>query len=479
MLNAKNHEREAAIIAQAGRSGAVTVATNMAGRGTDIMLGGNPEFIADMELRERGLSPTETPEEYEAAWEPTVEGVKTEVAKEHDEVVEAGGLYVLGTERHESRRIDNQLRGRSGRQGDPGESRFYLSLGDDLMRRFNAAAVETIMTRLSMPEDEPIESKIVSRAIKSAQTQVEQQNFEIRKNVLKYDEVLNKQRTVIYDERRRVLDGADLHDQVQHMITDVVTSYVEGATAEGYAEDWDLDQLWTALRTLYPISVTEADVVAEAGGDRSGLSAEELTQLLVDDAQAAYEAREEELGSEVMRELERRVVLSVLDRKWREHLYEMDYLQEGIGLRAMAQRDPLVEYQREGFDMFAAMLDAIKEESVGFLFNVEVEVQQPPAPEAAAVEAGADEDRAAVEPAPARPARPTLSAKGLQTEHRPANLQYSAPTLDSAEPETPEGRAPATGGASASGGEPGRNAPCPCGSGKKYKRCHGAPAAAR
>jgi preprotein translocase subunit SecA len=479
VLNAKYHEKEAMIVALAGRSGAVTVATNMAGRGTDIVLGGNPEFIADMQLRERGLSPTETPEEYEAAWESTVEGVKTQVAKEHNEVVEVGGLYVLGTERHESRRIDNQLRGRSGRQGDPGESRFYLSLGDDLMKRFNAAAVETIMTRLNMPDDEPIESKMVSRAIKSAQTQVEQQNFEIRKNVLKYDEVLNRQRTVIYDERRRVLDGADLQDQVQHMITDVVTSYVEGATAEGYPEDWDLDQLWTALRSLYPISVTEADVVAEAGGDRSGLSAEQLTQLLVDDAQAAYEAREEELGSEVMRELERRVVLQVLDRKWREHLYEMDYLQEGIGLRAMAQRDPLVEYQREGFDMFAAMLDAIKEESVGFLFNIEVEVQQPPAPEAAAIEAGADEDRAAVEPEPARPARPTLSAKGLQTEHRQANLQYSAPTLDSAEPEPPAGRAPATGGVSASGGEPGRNAPCPCGSGKKYKRCHGAPTAAR
>ena len=472
VLNAKYHEKEAMIVALAGRSGAVTVATNMAGRGTDIVLGGNPEFIADMQLRDRGLSPTETPEEYEAAWEPTVEAVKTQVAKEHNEVVEAGGLYVLGTERHESRRIDNQLRGRSGRQGDPGESRFYLSLGDDLMKRFNAAAVESIMTRLNMPDDEPIESKMVSRAIKSAQTQVEQQNFEIRKNVLKYDEVLNRQRTVIYEERRRVLDGADLQDQVQHMITDVVTSYVEGATAEGYPEDWDLDQLWTALRSLYPVAITEEEVLAEAGGDRSGLSTEQLTQLLVDDAQAAYEAREEELGSEVMRELERRVVLQVLDRKWREHLYEMDYLQEGIGLRAMAQRDPLVEYQREGFDMFAAMLDAIKEESVGFLFNVEVEVQQPPEPEPAA-EAATDGDAPAVQPPPERPARPALSGKGLQTEHRPANLQYSAPTLDSPEPE-----APPTGGAAVSGGEPGRNAPCPCGSGKKYKRCHGAPAAA-
>jgi preprotein translocase subunit SecA len=478
VLNAKQHEKEAAIVALAGRAGAVTVATNMAGRGTDIELGGNKEFIADMQLRERGLSPTETPDEYEAAWDSALQDVKAQVKKEHDEVVEAGGLYVLGTERHESRRIDNQLRGRSGRQGDPGESRFYLSLGDDLMKRFNAAAVETIMTRLNMPDDEPIESKMVSRAIKSAQTQVEQQNFEIRKNVLKYDEVLNRQRTVIYDERRRVLEGADLQEQVEPMISDVVTGYVEGATADGYPEDWDLDQLWTALRSLYPVSVTVDEVIEEAGGDRSGLSTEQLTQLLVDDAHAAYEAREEELGSEVMRELERRVVLQVLDRKWREHLYEMDYLQEGIGLRAMAQRDPLVEYQREGFDMFSAMLEAIKEESVGFLFNVEVEIQQPVADDAepAVVEAVNGDVPAAAPVIEAPPVRaaPALTAKGLQTTSRSDNLQYSAPTLDAAEPERSS-----TGGAAVSGdGEPGRNAPCPCGSGKKYKRCHGAPAAA-
>jgi preprotein translocase subunit SecA len=470
VLNAKQHEKEAAIVALAGRPGAVTVATNMAGRGTDIELGGNKEFIADMQLRERGLSPTETPEDYEAAWDATLEDVRAQVRKEHDEVVDAGGLYVLGTERHESRRIDNQLRGRSGRQGDPGESRFYLSLGDDLMKRFNAAAVETIMTRLNMPDDEPIESKMVSRAIKSAQTQVEQQNFEIRKNVLKYDEVLNRQRTVIYDERRRVLEGADLQDQVDHMITDVVSGYVEGATSEGYPEDWDLDQLWTALRSLYPISVTVDEVIEEAGGDRNGLSTEQLTELLVEDAHAAYEAREEELGSEVVRELERRVVLQVLDRKWREHLYEMDYLQEGIGLRAMAQRDPLVEYQREGFDMFSAMLDAIKEESVGFLFNVEVEVQQPAVEEPAV---DAEEAPALAAPVVDRSPAPALTAKGLQTASRSDNLQYSAPTLDATEPEKA-----APGGAAVSSGEPGRNAPCPCGSGKKYKRCHGAPAAA-
>jgi preprotein translocase subunit SecA len=473
VLNAKYHEKEAAIVAQAGRSGVVTVATNMAGRGTDIMLGGNPEFMADLELRDRGMSPSETPEEYETAWESTLVKAKRRVSHEHDQVVDAGGLYVLGTERHESRRIDNQLRGRSGRQGDPGESRFYLSLGDDLMKRFNANAVEAIMTRLNIPEDEPIESKMVSRAIKSAQTQVEQQNFEIRKNVLKYDEVLNRQRTVIYDERRKVLEGADLHEQVRNMVDDVATAYVEGATAEGYPEDWDLDQLWTALKTLYPVSVTVDEVVKEAGGDLNGVSAEMLLEEIRADAQSAYDAREAEIGAEWMRELERRVVLSVLDRKWREHLYEMDYLQEGIGLRAMAQRDPLVEYQREGFDMFNAMLDAIKEESVGYLFNIEVQVpdesetaEEPPVIDGVvATEAAAP---------PAERGAPTLSAKGLDGHARSDNLQYSAPTLDTAEP-AKSGTTTAT---ATTSNEPGRNAPCPCGSGKKYKRCHGAPTAA-
>ena len=370
VLNAKNHAREAAIIAQAGRSGAVTVATNMAGRGTDIMLGGNVDFSADVELRAQGLEPTETPEEYEAAWPEAVEEAKKKAKAEAEKVREAGGLYVLGTERHESRRIDNQLRGRSGRQGDPGESRFYLSLGDDLMRRVGGGTVEMLMTRLRMPDDVPIEHNFVSKAIKSAQTQVEQQNFEIRKNVLKYDEVMNKQRTVIYEERRRVLDGEDLHLQVQNMITDVITAYVDGATAQGYAEDWDTDTLWTALKTLYPISVTPDSIATEHGD----LTRTSLKEAVLADARQVWEKREETLTPPITRELERRVVLSVLDRKWREHLYEMDYLKEGIGLRAMAQRDPLVEYQREGFDMFAAMLDSLKEESVGFLYNLQVQV---------------------------------------------------------------------------------------------------------
>jgi preprotein translocase subunit SecA len=396
VLNAKYHEREALIVAQAGRKGAVTVATNMAGRGTDIMLGGNPEFIADQELHQRGLSPVETPEDYEAAWPEAVAKAKRAVAEEHEEVVAAGGLYVLGTERHESRRIDNQLRGRSGRQGDPGESRFYLSLEDDLMRLFNSERVGAIMERLNIPPDTPVESKVVTRAIRSAQTQVEQQNFEIRKDVLKYDDVMNRQRQVIYGERHKVLEGADLHEQIAEMVDEVIAGYVAGATADGYPEEWDLDKLWQAFRQLFPIGISVDDVVEDVGGDRAGLSGEFITEAAIADAQAAYERREDELGPELMRELERRVVLSVLDRKWREHLYEMDYLREGIGLRGYGQRDPLVEYQREGYDMFGAMMEGIKEESVGNLFNLQVQVQENPIVEEAAPDDGTDPDATGV-----------------------------------------------------------------------------------
>ena len=416
VLNAKFHEQEAGIIAEAGRRGAVTVATNMAGRGTDIVLGGNVDFLLDQRLRELGLDPIETPEEYEAAWHEQLPTVTADAAAEAEQVREVGGLYVLGTERHESRRIDNQLRGRSGRQGDPGESRFYLSLGDELMRRFNGATLEALLTRLNLPDDVPIEAKMVTRAIKSAQTQVEQQNFEIRKNVLKYDEVMNKQRVVIYDERRRILRGEDLRQQASDMLVDVVTAYVDGATAEGYAEDWDLEQLWGALRALYPVGVDHHDLVdSEAVGEAGELTREELLEILIADAQKAYAKREADIeeiaGPEAMRQLERNVLLNVLDRKWREHLYEMDYLKEGIGLRAMAQRDPLVEYQREGYDMFVGMLDALKEESVGFLFNVQVEA----APKAPTVAAQAMPEG--------------LRAKGIDTdESRP--LTYVGPSED-------------------------------------------------
>ena len=557
VLNAKYHEREATIVAQAGRRGAVTVATNMAGRGTDIMLGGNPEFIADAELHQRGLSPVETPEDYEMAWPEAVAKAKRAVAEEHEEVVAAGGLYVLGTERHESRRIDNQLRGRSGRQGDPGESRFYLSLEDDLMRMFNSERVGAIMERLSIPPDVPVESKVVTRAIRSAQTQVEQQNFEIRKDVLKYDDVLNRQRKVIYGERRQVLEGADLHEQIREMVDEVTAGYVEGETGDGYPEEWDLDKLWQAFRQLYPISISIDDVIEEAGGDRAGLTGEFITETVIADAQAAYERREQEFGSEVMREVERRVVLSVLDRKWREHLYEMDYLREGIGLRGYGQRDPLIEYQREGYDMFSAMMDGIKEESVGHLFNLEIQVQENPIVEetaaAGALPPGAPVDSVAAggavsggaapggvapggapapgDAAPGGPSAPGSGAapggagrgsRGVPAQsgpagtqprggqarrgqapkrdgrvssgaharrpgsaaedqaapipaglapRRPQRLQYSAPSVDGGtHVETSQGPAVNDGFARV-----GRNDPCPCGSGRKFKRCHGDP----
>jgi preprotein translocase subunit SecA len=464
VLNAKFHEQEAGIVAEAGRRGAITVATNMAGRGTDIVLGGNVDFLTDVRLRDRGLDPVETPDEYETAWHEELPIVKDEAAAEAKEVIEAGGLYVLGTERHESRRIDNQLRGRSGRQGDPGESRFYLSLGDELMRRFNGAALETLLTRLNLPDDVPIEAGMVTRAIKSAQTQVEQQNFEVRKNVLKYDEVMNQQRKVIYAERRRILEGENLQEQAHDMLVDVITAYVNGATAEGYAEDWDLEKLWEALKTLYPVGLDHSTLIdSEAVGEPGELTREELLDALIADADRAYAAREAELeelaGEGAMRQLERNVLLNVIDRKWREHLYEMDYLKEGIGLRAMAQRDPLVEYQREGFDMFTGMLDGLKEESVGFLFNVAVEAvpaqQVGPVAEpeglaefAAAAAASAQQQAGGVQaPAAAREPAPALRAKGIDND-APA-LTYSGPAEDGS------AQVQGNGGGSAAGGSGG------------------------
>ncbi|MFJ6717923.1 MULTISPECIES: preprotein translocase subunit SecA [unclassified Streptomyces] len=416
VLNAKQHEREASIVAQAGRRGAVTVATNMAGRGTDIKLGGNPDDLAEAELRQRGLDPEEHIEEWAHALPEALKRAEAAVKAEFEEVKELGGLYVLGTERHESRRIDNQLRGRSGRQGDPGESRFYLSLGDDLMRLFKAQMVERVMAMANVPDDVPIENKMVTRAIASAQSQVETQNFETRKNVLKYDEVLNNQREVIYRERRRVLEGEDLQEQVRHMMDDTIDAYIAAETVEGFAEEWDLDRLWGAFRQLYPVKVT-VEELEEAAGDRAGITAEFIAESVKDDIHEQYAEREKALGSDIMRELERRVVLSVLDRKWREHLYEMDYLQEGIGLRAMAQKDPLVEYQREGFDMFNAMQEGIKEESVGYLFNLEVQVEQ-------------QVEELPVQDTVPAPAKPEIRAKGLDAPQRPDRLHFSAPTVD-------------------------------------------------
>ncbi len=405
VLNAKNHAREAAIVAQAGRLGSVTVATNMAGRGTDIMLGGNAEFLAVQALQAKGLSPVDTPDEYEAAWDKVFAEVSAACEQEGAQVREIGGLYVLGTERHESRRIDNQLRGRSGRQGDPGESRFYLSLQDDLMRLFNAGAAQSLMARSSTDEEDlAIESKVVSRAIQSAQAQVEARNAEIRKNVLKYDDVLNRQRQAIYDDRRHILEGDDISDEVKDFIEKTVSTVIDDKLGEVAPEDWDLDQLWTELKTLYPVGITVDELTEELG---SRPSVEAVRTEVLSDVAIAYDRREQSLGSAVMRELERRVVLSVIDRRWRDHLYEMDYLKDGIGLRAMAQRDPLVEYQREGYAMFQTMMGQIREDTTGFIFNLEVQIQQPTA------QVG-----------------PIVSAKGLLEQAPQQGLSYSAPSAD-------------------------------------------------
>jgi len=398
VLNEKNNEREAAIVAQAGRKGAVTVATNMAGRGTDIMLGGNPEFEAVEKMRELGLDPNTNSEAYEARWPEVLKECEDAAAEEHEEVTKLGGLYVLGTERHESRRIDNQLRGRSGRQGDPGESRFYLSLTDELMRLFNTGMATRLMA--AAPEDSALDSKIVSRAIATAQSNVEGRNAEQRKNVLKYDDVLNRQREAIYKDRGRILHGDDLKEQISGFVDEVLTTIIDARVAEGHAEDWDFDELWSALKQVYPISIT-VDDLAEDAGDRTKITRDQIVKEVLADAHLIYDEREKSVGEESMREIERRVMLSVIGERWPEHLYEMEYLKEGIGLRAMAQRDPLVEYQREGYDMYQSMLGAIREETVTYLFNLDLSKQ-----------------------------RTQASAVRLAEPSRPKFLQYSAPDED-------------------------------------------------
>ena len=333
VLNAKHHEQEASVVAVAGRKGMVTVATNMAGRGTDIMLGGNVEFLADQELKRQGYSPEDTPEDYEKLWGPTLKHVKKQVSAEHDEVARLGGLYVLGTERHESRRIDDQLRGRSGRQGDPGESRFYLSLEDDLMRLFNTQLVAKVMTR-GLPEGEPIQSKQVSKGVRNAQHAVESRNYEIRKNVLKYDDVMNKQRTVIYQERQRILSGADLSHDIHNFMKQTLESYINAATRTvDKPTAWDMTALWDACANLYPITLDKDDITEKIHAMKTDQARRFLIKEIIDDATAQYQEREESISSDTMRALERQTTLSILDQKWREHLYEMDYLKDGIGLR--------------------------------------------------------------------------------------------------------------------------------------------------
>ncbi len=500
VLNAKNHFREADIVSQAGRLGAVTVATNMAGRGVDIQLGGNPEALATKRAkREAGAEPVLDPEtgevepaevwreRFQAAYDAALETYTAECEVEKAKVLELGGLYVLATERHDSRRIDNQLRGRSGRQGDPGESRFYLSLEDDLMRLFNSSAVESIMTRLNMPEDLPIEAKMVTNAVARAQAQVESRTYEIRKNVLKYDDVMNAQRKIIYRERDTVLHGEDSEVEAiaEQFVEDTVKNLAElFAPAGVFSEEWDTDQLAERVNTLFGIDDFEIDPTEFEGKDAHF----QLREKLEEEAINRFEEREKEVGSETMRQIERRVILSVVDRVWREHLYEMDHLRDGIGLRAVGQRDPLVEYQREGFNAFVEIQARIKEESVGYMFNIPVRREGEPA---AGTPAAAEEKPASPRPQIRRPAMDGAASRPMETQ-----LSYT-----SAKSETPQKRSSGSASYTVSGGtttaaapgsarenagaaaaqagtvrnsdKVGRNDPCPCGSGKKYKQCHG------
>jgi preprotein translocase subunit SecA len=524
VLNAKNHAREAHIVAQAGRKGAVVVSTNMAGRGTDIMLGGNPEAMAEDEVAK--LPDDATDEERDTVRREALARFEVECGAEGDEVKQLGGLYVIGTERHDSRRIDNQLRGRSGRQGDPGESRFFLSLDDDLMRLFNASAVERIMTRLKIPEDVPIEHKWVTKAVANAQGQVESLNFDRRKNVLKYDDVMNEQRKVVYGQRQRLLEGdyEAVEQLAQKYVEDAVEELVDEHCPEGvFPEDWDLDGLATRLEAIHDTSFDFAGIDLEST-DRST-----LVERLVDDAFEAYDRREEEVGgAEVMREIERRVILSVVDRKWREHLYEMDALRDGIGLRAVGQRDPLTEYQREAFASFSDMMAGLKEEATTYFFRLPVKREgeeavagaaAAPASPAGAPTAGAGRTPAAAGTAPDRPGGDGAGGgdgtgdAGHEDHHAPtredvaaaiplgdsrggARLTYrSGTTSGSADYTVSAGAATSTddrgrtveqredgstvrrvaaGGTYTADAKVGRNEPCPCGSGKKFKRCHGA-----
>ena len=497
VLNAKQHDKEAAVVAVAGRKGAVTVATNMAGRGTDIMLGGNVEFLADAKLKSEGYSPDDTPDEYEKRWPGTLAEIKDQVKDEHEEVVKLGGLYVLGTERHESRRIDNQLRGRSGRQGDPGESRFYLSLEDDLMRLFNTQLVARVMAK-GMPEGEPIEAKSVSKGVRTAQKTVEARNFEIRKNVLKYDDVMNKQRTVIYSERQAVLKGEDIHGDIERFIADTIDSYIKGAQkGSSKPSDWDWDGLFKALKTVFPFELDQDAAKNAADKLKGDKAVAAVRDSLVDQAREEYAELEEKVGEEGLRQLERRVVLAVLDRKWREHLYEMDYLKDGIGLRGMGQRDPLVEYQREGYQMYNSMIEAIKEESVQLLFHVDV--QQVSRSEEAGIESDdavvdeaeeavgaassevdkvedADEAETAEESAEkvaiAQSAKESTAGEATAPITGPAPISHAEGKLPANKrPKNEELKTPWSDGRTFPGTS--KNAQCPCGSGRKYKMCHG------
>lgn len=468
VLNAKQHTREAQIVAQAGRLGAVTVATNMAGRGVDILLGGNPELLARQQVLAEGVDASVLVDEFAlpapleqlhedfqnarrealARYDALLPIHKQQCAEEGAKVRELGGLYVLGTERHDSRRIDNQLRGRAGRQGDPGASRFYLSLDDELMRLFATGALSWVMGR-ALPDDEAIEAKMVTKAIERAQSTVEQRNGEIRKNVLKYDEVMNEQRKVIYMRRDQILSGADLKSAAMEYLAEAVDSLIETYCVSEASDEWDLEGLAQELRTYWPATVTEGQI-------GQCLSTDAVYDLVMADANRHYQQREEELGSDTLRQIERQVVLSIIDQRWREHLEEMDYLQEGINLRAMGQKDPLTEWQREGFEMFGEMMIGIAQDFVRYVMHVQVVNEEQPAVQVRNLTETSSDD---------------VSTDGFVAAAIAGG--DVDPALLPSEDDAP--RKPVVNDVNDWSNTP-RNAACPCGSGRKYKVCHGSAA---
>ncbi|MFM8870289.1 MAG: SEC-C metal-binding domain-containing protein, partial [Actinomycetota bacterium] len=469
VLNAKQHTREAHIVAQAGRIGAVTVATNMAGRGVDILLGGNPEGLARQKVINEGFDPLTLEDDYalpfidgnipaefaeqraaaQVRYQQLLDEYTIECKAEGDHIRALGGLYVLGTERHESRRIDNQLRGRSGRQGDPGESRFYLSLDDELLRLFATGALSWVMGR-ALPDDEAIEAKMVTKAIERAQTTVEQRNAEIRKNVLKYDEVMNEQRKVIYMRRDQILEGVDLKAAAMEYLAEAVDSLIDTYCVSEADDEWDLDGLTTELRSYWPASITIEQLDDCADTDA-------MYDLVMADASAHYARRENELTPDTMREIERQVMLRIIDQRWREHLEEMDYLPEGINLRAMGQKDPLSEWQREGYEMFGAMMKGIAQDFVRYIMHVQVVSEDEPSVVVRDVQETSSDNVSTdgfLAAAAAEGVDPALLA--AQAEAQQSAVQRTVRKDEDDWSNTP------------------RNAPCPCGSGRKYKQCHGA-----
>ncbi|MEP6714066.1 MAG: preprotein translocase subunit SecA [Terriglobia bacterium] len=467
VLNAKNHEREAHIVAQAGRKGGVTVSTNMAGRGTDILLGGNAESMAQDILQKQGKD-SERPE-FKADWDRTLAEVKADCAREHDEVVALGGLHIVGTERHDSRRIDNQLRGRAGRQGDPGSSRFFLSLQDDLLRIFGGERMQNLMLRLGMEEDVPIESKLITRRIKAAQEAVEMQNFEARKHLLEYDDVMNKQRQAVYGRRRQLLEGFDQKERVMEMTRGAIGSIVDRCCPQNtHPDTWDLTGLQNDMATQFGTRIDPADL--------AGMTDQEIEQELFERAQQTYQSREDLVGSSLMREAERNIMLHVIDDQWKDHLLSMDHLKEGIGLRGYGQKDPLVEYKKESFELFQDMMDRVEDETVRFLYHLRFEQNAPALPfsddddeeEDDDGEASRIEQSKAAEEDQRRAAQSAVQdlTRNIQRQHEKElkELQFTGTNGTDTGPKAASNGGPKTG----------RNDPCPCGSGKKFKKCHGA-----